>query len=179
MENYKRISFEERVKIETFNNLGWTLTAIGEKLGRNKSTISREISRYPYSYKAEKANYQARSKSRVHNYKRRLDENDRLFNFIYRYLKKRWSPQQISTYLKRKYAKDLSMHISHESIYSYIYLLPKGELKKELISYLRQEKKSRYTRKGSKDKRGKIPEMISIEEVRVSVCEMKSIKKVK
>lgn len=164
MGNYQRISFEERVKIETFNNLGWTLMAIAEKLGRNKSTISREISRYPFSYNAEKADYQAWSKSRIHNYKRRLDENDRLFNFICRHLKKRWSPQQISTYLKRKYANDSSMQISHESIYTYIYLLPKGELKKELISYLRQKKKSRYPRKGSKDKRGKIPEMISIEE---------------
>lgn len=164
MGNYQRISFEERVKIETLNNLGWTVMSIAKKLGRNKSSISREISRYPFSYNANKADSQARSNSRMHNYKRSLDENDRLFYFIYRHLKKRWSPQQISTYLKRKYANDSSMQISHESIYTYIYLLPKGELKKELISYLRQKKKSRYPRKGSKDKRGKIPEMISIEE---------------
>src|SRR5204863_7401951 len=91
MKAYKRLSFQERVKIETYNNLGWTLTAIAEKLGRDKSCISREISRYPYSYNAEKAAYQAWSRSRIHNYKRKLDWNDRLFNFIYRYLKKHWS----------------------------------------------------------------------------------------
>ena len=56
------------------------------------------------------------------------------------------------------------MHISHESIYTYIYLLPRGELRKELTDYLRQHKKSRYRRKGERDKRGKIPDMISIEE---------------
>jgi IS30 family transposase len=66
--------------------------------------------------------------------------------------------------LRKKYAEKPTMQISHESIYTYIYLLPRGELKKELIGYLRQKKKSRYPRKGSNDKRGKIPEMISIEE---------------
>lgn len=138
--------------------------AIAEKLGRNKSTISREISRYPFSYNAEKADRQAWNKARIRNYKRRLDENDRLYNFVYRYLKKHWSPQQISTYLSKKYVNDSTMQISHESIYTYIYLLPRGELKKELIGYLRQRKKSRYSRKGVNDKRGKIPEMVSIEE---------------
>lgn len=43
-------------------------------------------------------------------------------------------------------------------------MLPRGELKKELTKYLRQKKKSRYRRKGIYDKRGTIPEMISIEE---------------
>jgi len=66
--------------------------------------------------------------------------------------------------LKKKYVGKPRMQISHESIYTYIYLLPRGELKKELIGYLRQNKKSRYTRKGTNDKRGKIPDMISIEE---------------
>lgn len=164
MKKYNRLTYQERIKIETYFQLGWTLMAIAEKLGRNKSTISREISRYPFSYNAEKADRQAWNKARIRNYKRRLDENDRLYNFVYRYLKKHWSPQQISTYLSKKYVNDSTMQISHESIYTYIYLLPRGELKKELIGYLRQRKKSRYSRKGVNDKRGKIPEMVSIEE---------------
>lgn len=53
MRNYNRLTFEERVKIETYYNLGWTLMHIADKLGRSKSTISREITRYPYSYAAE------------------------------------------------------------------------------------------------------------------------------
>jgi len=164
MRNYNRLTFEERVKIETYFNLGWTLMRIADKLGRSKSTISREITRYPYSYAAEKAQLQADYQSRNHHFRRRLDENAQLFNVVYRYLKKHWSPQQIFTYLRKKYAEKPTMQISHESIYTYIYLLPRGELKKELIGYLRQKKKSRYPRKGSNDKRGKIPEMISIEE---------------
>lgn len=164
MINYNRLNFEERVKIETYVTLGWTIMRIAEKLGRSKSTISREITRYPYSYAAEKAQSQADYHSRNHNCSKRLDENERLFNVVIRHIKKRWSPQQISTYLKKQYAGNPMMQISHESIYTYIYLLPRGELKKELIGYLRQKKKSRYSRKGTNDKRGKIPDMISIEE---------------
>lgn len=164
MENYKRINFEERVKIESFLIAGWTLSAIGIELGRPTSTISRELSRFPFKYTAEKANKEAVRKAKSHNCHNKIVENQRLYNLVIRLLKKRWSPQQISTHLKRKYSSLPSMQISNESIYTYIYLLPKGELKKELIGYLRQKKKSRYTRKGSNDKRGKIPEMISIEE---------------
>ena len=56
------------------------------------------------------------------------------------------------------------MHVSHESIYTYIYVLPRGELRKELISYLRQGKRGRQRRKRDTDERGKIPNMVSIHE---------------
>ena len=56
------------------------------------------------------------------------------------------------------------MQASHETIYTYLYLLPKGELRKELIGYLRQKKKLRKSRKLTTDKRGKISDMISIHE---------------
>lgn len=56
------------------------------------------------------------------------------------------------------------MQASHEIIYTYLYLLPKGELRKELIGYLRQKKKLRKSRKINTDKRGTIADMISIHE---------------
>lgn len=164
MKKYKRINFEERVKIESFLIAGWCLTAIGVELGRPTSAVSRELSRFPFKYTAEKANKEALRKAKIHNCHDKLVENQRLYNLVMRLLRKHWSPQQISTHLKRKYTTLPSMQISHESIYTYIYLLAKGELKKELIGYLRQKKKSRYSRKGANDKRGKISEMLSIEE---------------
>ncbi len=66
------------------------------------------------------------------------------------------------------------MQISHESIYTFIYILPRGELRKELIGYLRQKKKMRNSRKGEYIQRGKIPDMISIEE-RPAEVESRSI----
>jgi IS30 family transposase len=56
------------------------------------------------------------------------------------------------------------MQASDETIYTYLYMLPKGELRKELIGYLRQKKKLRKSRKITTDKRGTIPDMISIHE---------------
>jgi len=60
------------------------------------------------------------------------------------------------------------MHISPETIYAYIYVLPRGSLKKELIAGLRREHKYRrtkQTRRGPrKEERGRIAGMLSIEE---------------
>ncbi len=104
MTKYTRIQFEERVKIETFVELNWTLTAIGIKLNRPKSTISREISRFPFTYKAAKAQAEATRKGRQHNCERRLDENNELYEIVYKYLKKHWSPEQISRHLRKQFA---------------------------------------------------------------------------
>lgn len=164
MKKYQRLSHVERTKIDALFHLGWSVTEIANKLGRDKSTISRELSRYPFSYNGDKAQSQADRLARKHNCDRKLDINDPLFFYVYKKLKKRWSPEQISSSLKRNYPEDKSMQISHESIYTYIYVLGKGELRKELIGYLRQEKKIRNSRKGMQDKRGKIADMISIDE---------------
>ena len=60
----------------------------------------------------------------------------------------------------------MTMRISHEAIYRYIYILPRGELRRTLITALRQEHK--YRRKKGHVKlqgnRGKIADMLSIEE---------------
>jgi len=58
------------------------------------------------------------------------------------------------------------MQISHEAIYQYIYVLPRGELKQTLIKALRQEHKYRRTQKAGKqeENRGKIANMLSIDE---------------
>jgi len=70
--------------------------------------------------------------------------------------------------MEMAYPSDTSMRISHEAIYQYIYVLPRGSLKKELISCLRQERKYRRKKGGRKgnpeEMRGKIADMLSIDE---------------
>jgi IS30 family transposase len=60
------------------------------------------------------------------------------------------------------------MQIAPETIYQYIYVLPRGSLKASLIKGLRQERKYRRKRKTKdskqEEKRGKIADMLSIEE---------------
>ncbi len=81
---------------------------------------------------------------------KKLKENAKLRTFVIGHLKKRWSPEQISIKLKDLYPGDLSMNVSYESIYTYIYIQTRGELRKELISYLRQGKPKRYKKRSKK-----------------------------
>jgi len=62
------------------------------------------------------------------------------------------------------YPDDMTMRISHEAIYSYIYIQSRGKFKRRLISYLRRSHK--YRRKKSKDHSnlGGIQDFFSIEE---------------
>jgi IS30 family transposase len=63
------------------------------------------------------------------------------------------------------------MRISHEAIYEYVYILPRGELKNELVRGMRREHKFRYKRANRKKQdlntpelRGKNPGMVLIDE---------------
>jgi IS30 family transposase len=55
-----------------------------------------------------------------------------------------------------------SYRVSHETIYSAVYLVPRGALRTELIACLRQGRSTRKPRKGGADRRGQIPNMQSI-----------------
>lgn len=161
MPKYNRLSERERVRISMMLIAGFTFSEIAEDLGRSVSTIGREVYRNQAGgeYLAVEAHQQA-SKRQVYSHapKSKILTDERMKLFIHAKLRLRWSPTQISSWL----LKTQNMHISHETIYQYIYVQTKGELKKELISYLRQRKPRRQSRKLENEKRGTIPEMISI-----------------
>jgi IS30 family transposase len=54
------------------------------------------------------------------------------------------------------------LRASHEMIYNTIYAHPKGELRKALLAGLRQGRSTRRPRSACQDRRGQIPEMVSI-----------------
>ena len=168
MKKYTRLSYSERVKIEEFRNLKFSPSKIAQKLGRNKSTIIREISRNRYahsSYYADYANRKSfgRSMYRKAN-KDKISSNKELQDFVHEKLGLRWSPDQISVTLKRLYPNQKTMNVSHETIYLYIYLHSKKELKAELISQLRQERKRRGNTKTRAVLEPKIKDRVSIDE---------------
>ena len=167
MEKYQRLSLDEREMIGQLLSQGKSLRFIAESLGRNVSTISRAVKHFSSRgkrYTAWLVYYCADYLSMRHNCNIRIVSNPKLHSFIVEKLKLRWSPVQISMELKRLYPNNKDMQASHETIYTYLYLLPKGELRKELIGYLRQKKKLRKSRKLRTDKRGTITDMISIHE---------------
>jgi IS30 family transposase len=66
--------------------------------------------------------------------------------------------------LRKEFPNNPEMQVSHETIYSYLYVLPRGQLRMELLPYLRQKRRMRKKRSHVHEKRGQIPDIISIEE---------------
>jgi len=168
MKKYFRLNIEEREETSLCMNRGMFRTAIARHLGRNPSTITREMQSYPqrYSlYRAVAAQKDASRRRITARKPRKLETNQELREYIYKKLRLYWSPEQIAMELKREYSQSTDMRISHESIYSYLYILPRGELRKELLSYLRQRKQIRQRRKNlNRSRQEQIPDLISIEE---------------
>jgi IS30 family transposase len=77
-----------------------------------------------------------------------------------------WSPEQISGWLKRRYPRNESMHVSHETIYRSSFIQARGELKKELMQHLRSRRQIRRSvhAKAAGQSRGQIVDAISIRE---------------
>ena len=78
--------------------------------------------------------------------KRKILQNMEVQKYVHEGLVKTWSPEQIVKKLKETYT-DETMHVSHEAIYQYIYVLPRGSLKKTLVEGLRQKRKYRHTQR--------------------------------
>lgn len=165
---YQHISFKEREEISRGLASGFSLRQISRQLGRDVSTLSRECRRAQrnrFVYRALKAQKQAFWASHRPRRRCKLQQNLPLRDYVFQKLHLRWSPQQIAKRLKQDYPGDITMRISHETLYQYLYILGRGELKKEIQRYLRQQRP--YRRRQwlhQDDQRGKIPEMISLEE---------------
>lgn len=165
MKGYKRISYEERVQIELLLKQGKRRTEISRILNRPKSTINREIKRNEAStYRSDVAELLATEGNRIKHRGCKIQKDPLLEYMIVLRLKQKWSPEQISHRLKEKYPENKRYHVSHESIYTYIYLWAKKELRKELISYLRQEKSQRSKPTDRGKLRSKIPDRVDISE---------------
>lgn len=163
MEPYKRLNSEERELISILLYAGYSFQEIGKLLKRSLSTISREVLRNGgrKAYRAFPANSKAKEKQRdAHRRELKIEQDVHLKSLVLEKLRLFWSPEQISNWLRDA----MNAELSHETIYQFIYIQCKGELKKELISCLRQRKPRRQNRKGVTEKRGVIPNMISIDQ---------------
>ena len=166
MDIYHRLSCEEREELSRGLAQGESLRKIAARLNRQPSTLARELNRNGGNqYRAIMAQRKAVSRERLRQRECKLSQNPLLWSFVVSKLRKKWSPVQISQTLKREYPDEKTMQISHETIYSYLYVLPRGTLKSELLSCLRQARKHRLKRsKADRFFAPKITEMISIEE---------------
>jgi transposase, IS30 family len=178
MDNYKRLNFTDREEISRGLAAGWTFSHIAHNIGRPVSTVTREVHgncKYKRTYRAETAQAKSETFRRQQKQPKKMEVNPKLLEYVLqKILFKKWSPETIANRLKVDYASDMSMQISHESIYTYIYCLPRGSLRKELIKSLRHERTLRHNRKLPHSRRGAIQDAVSIHE-RPSETESRTI----
>lgn len=91
-----------------------------------------------------------------------------LWDIIERQLGQRLSPEQICGTLARMKEP---IRISHETIYTAIYAMPRGELRAQILAQMRLSRTKRRPRSAGKDRRGLIANMTSIDERPIEVDE--------
>ncbi len=162
--NYSRLTFRDQEEISRGLAQHLSVTAIAHQLAVAPSTVSREIGRArmnTHTYRAGKAQRHAR-RAQASRSRNKITTNPELETYVQTKLRLKWSPEQIAHSLKKEY--NTCMSVSHETIYTYLYCLPRGALKKELLSCLRSDRKRRHRRGNAHEKRGQISDMLSIEE---------------
>ena len=87
-----------------------------------------------------------------------------LWQYVRTQLAEGCSPEQIAGRLRRAYPDDMGKHLSTETIYAGLYVLPRGTLRSELLAALRQARKARRPRARGTDRRGQLPSMTPIVE---------------
>jgi len=152
---YKQLTSFKRYQIKILLNTGYNQTEIAQEVGVHKSTISRELKRNRgkrgYRHKqAQRLAEQRRKKA-----KRQIRFED--WKIIERYLRKDFSPEQVSHWVLKYYG----IQVSHEWVYQHIWKDKRNGGK--LYEHLRHKKK--YRKRSAKgDNRGKIPNKKSIED---------------
>ncbi|MBI1772142.1 MAG: IS30 family transposase [Burkholderiales bacterium] len=153
---YTHLTQDERYQIYILKKAGHKQSEIAEVMGRSRSTISREIKRNSggRGYRPKQAQQLCLDKQAKKNGSTISAET---WAFAEDRLRAYWSPEQISGYLR---ANGLA-GVSHESIYGRIYEDKRcgGTLHKTLRC--QKVRKKRY---GNRERRGTIPNQVSIEQ---------------
>jgi IS30 family transposase len=164
-QKYRQLQPIERMRIEIWKSENVSAQEMGRRLGRSASTITREVKRntcQANDYQAHGAQWRHSCRRTAAKPKPKLHPDGVLWGVVCELLRWKWSPQEIAATLKRAYPQQSQHHVSHETIYTAIYAYPKGELRKELIACLRQNRTKRMPRSRGQDRRGRIAEMVSI-----------------
>jgi len=151
----RHLTLVEREEISRGVAAGESLRTIASRLGRAASTISREVAGNGgrLRYRAHRADRAAWGRARRPQVCK-LATNPALRGEVEDKLAVRWSPQQISGWLKHTYSGIEEMQVSHETIYLTLFIQARGGLKRELTQHLRTRRTNRRP-KGTQPPSGK------------------------
>jgi IS30 family transposase len=173
--HYEQLSAEERAVIMMMKSNNCSARQIALSLRHTTSTVTREVARFgdwadrpaspansPAACDARAAGLRARYARFKCRKRSKLATDTVLFGVVQHFLAQAWSPSQIAGTLKLMWPDEPQRTVSHESIYTCIYAMPKGELRKDLIACLRRAKAKRMPRSRGEDRRGQLPDLLSI-----------------
>lgn len=138
---YTHLQLTDREQINLLLNAGYSIRKIARQIHRNPSTISREIHRNSPNPKEdnepEYCCYQAENKyqERLHRQEKGKFNNQKLRNYVMEKLENHWSPEQISGRIKKDFPKNLTMRISHNTIYKWIKRGYAERINKKVLRY--------------------------------------------
>jgi IS30 family transposase len=174
---YNHLTLDERMLIQAQLVQGSKPAAIAAGLDRSRSCITRELARNGWNkpslirpvgrppiaggYAIERAHTRARSLAIKPRVPRKLIVGNALWDKVAEGLRSGLSPEQVAGTLSRM---DTPIRLCHETIYQAIYAMPKGTLRTETIALLRFGHGKRRPRTRGTDRRGQIPDMISIDQ---------------
>jgi IS30 family transposase len=136
----RRLNSVDREEIAHLHRLKKPLGEIAAAVGFHKSTISRELRRNTSStrYRGSTAQQLAEARAREGRHRQaKLAANTRLRAEVERRLRNNDSPEQIANRLPLDFPEDPEMRVSHETIYTSIYIQGRGALRKDLAGHLR------------------------------------------
>ncbi|SFD19355.1 Transposase and inactivated derivatives, IS30 family [Microbulbifer thermotolerans] len=156
--NYNQLTENERYQIYSLKTAGHSQVEIAKNLGRHPSTISRELRRNAGQRGYRPGQAQKFSDTRRHEAYKARKITGEVRGQIEVLIRQELSPQQVVSYLERH--TGVSLH--HETIYQLIYAdkISGGDL----YTHLRIASKPYRKRYGSRDRRGRIKNRVSIEE---------------
>ena len=162
--NYTHLTQDERYQIAILIKAGHKQSDIARIMNRSPCTISRELcrNRGQRGYRPKQAHEFSQARMRACENGRRVAPET--WTKVDTKLGETWSPEQISGYLKANGEPG----VSHESIYQRIYADKRagGTLHRTLRC-----QKARRKRYGGRERRGTIPNQVSIDERPVVVAE--------
>jgi IS30 family transposase len=160
------LSLDEREEIRVGIERRESDSEIGERLGRHRCTIWREIKAGGGrgSYRAFESQARADEEA-LRPRERWFETRPWLWDEIVDLLREEtWSPEQIALRLRRDHPDDPHWWVSHESIYQSIYVQAKGELRKQLTECLRSGRVRRRSQSRSVASRERFEGMVNISE---------------
>ena len=154
--NYTHLTQDERYQIAILNKAGHDQSEIAHLIHRHPSTISRELrrNRGQRGYRPKQA--QALSQGRMQACENGPRVSSETWNVVDAKLVETWSPEQISGYLKANGEPT----VSHESIYQRIYADKRAG---GTLHHTLRCQKIRKKRYGGRERRGSIPNQVSID----------------